>query len=169
MAVSHGGSEMRFAAWVKFRDTSFVLFCSRPDKNACTGFFLVTSYAFGAAPQDALSPYRRMDYGTALFWTYQVAPGNIAQKGIAVRLDDGPGRVSKGRAWIPSRRGSQLAWGDSPSCERPRSDQLGTVHQASVCAYRGVCSVHQGVVGWSATPASAAEHRGFGESPTASR
>ena len=38
--------------------------------------------------------------GPALFWTYQVAPGNIAQKGIAVRLDDGPGGVSKGRAWM---------------------------------------------------------------------
>ena len=63
-------------------------------------FLVLTSLAFGAAPQDALPPYRRMDYGPALFWTYQVAPGNIAQKGIAVRLDDGPGGVSKGRAWM---------------------------------------------------------------------
>jgi hypothetical protein len=45
-------------------------------------------------------PYQRMDLGPALFWTYQIAPGNIAQKGIAIRLDDGPGGVSKGRAWI---------------------------------------------------------------------
>ena len=44
--------------------------------------------------------YLRMDLGPALFWTYQVAPGNIAQKGIAIRLDDGPGGVSKGRAWM---------------------------------------------------------------------
>ena len=36
-----------------------------------------------------------MDFGPALFWTYQVAPGNIAQKGMAIRLDDGPGGVSK--------------------------------------------------------------------------
>jgi hypothetical protein len=56
--------------------------------------------AFSAAPQDALPPYRRMDFGPALFWTYQIAPGNIAQKGIAIRLDDGPGGVSKGRAWM---------------------------------------------------------------------
>ena len=54
----------------------------------------------GAAPQGTLPPYRRMDYGPALFWTLQVAPGNIAQKGIAIRLDDGPGGVSKGRAWM---------------------------------------------------------------------
>jgi glucose/arabinose dehydrogenase/mono/diheme cytochrome c family protein len=48
----------------------------------------------------SLPPYKRMDFGPALFWTYEIAPGNIAQKGIAVRLDDGPGGVSKGRAWI---------------------------------------------------------------------
>ena len=48
----------------------------------------------------SLPPYQRMNFGPALFWTYQIAPGNIAQKGIAVRLDDGPGGVSKGRAWM---------------------------------------------------------------------
>ncbi len=48
----------------------------------------------------SLPPYRLMDFGPALFWTYEIAPGNIAQKGIAVRLDDGPGGVSKGRAWM---------------------------------------------------------------------
>jgi mono/diheme cytochrome c family protein len=48
----------------------------------------------------SLPPYQRMDLGPALFWTYEVAPGNIAQKGIAIRLDDGPGGVSKGRAWM---------------------------------------------------------------------
>ena len=49
---------------------------------------------------DALPLYRRMDFGPALFWTYQVAPDNIAQKGIAIRLDEGSGGVSKGRAWM---------------------------------------------------------------------
>ena len=44
--------------------------------------------------------YRQMDFGPALLWTYQVAPGNIAYKGIAIRLDDGPGGVSKGKAWM---------------------------------------------------------------------
>ena len=58
--------------------------------------------ARGAAEVEdrSLPPYQRMDLGPALFWTYQVAPGNIAQKGIAIRLDDGPGGVSKGRAWM---------------------------------------------------------------------
>ena len=56
---------------------------------------IISTAAFAALP-----PYQRMDFGPALFWTYQVAPGNIAQKGIAIRLDDGPGGVSKGRAWM---------------------------------------------------------------------
>ncbi|HKQ40727.1 MAG TPA: DUF6797 domain-containing protein [Verrucomicrobiae bacterium] len=56
---------------------------------------LLSSSAFAAAP-----PYQRMDFGPVLFWTLQVAPGNIAQKGIAIRLDDGPGGISKGRAWM---------------------------------------------------------------------
>jgi len=56
---------------------------------------MLNTVAFAAAP-----PYQRMDFGPELFWTYEIAPGNIAQKGIAIRLDDGPGGVSKGRAWM---------------------------------------------------------------------
>jgi len=56
---------------------------------------MLSTVAFAASP-----PYQRMDFGPALFWTYQIAPGNIAQKGIAIRLDDGSGGVSKGRAWM---------------------------------------------------------------------
>ncbi|MCH1506499.1 MAG: DUF1592 domain-containing protein [Verrucomicrobiales bacterium] len=44
--------------------------------------------------------YERMNFGPMLDWTYQVAPGNIAYKAIAIRLDDGPGGVSKGRHWM---------------------------------------------------------------------
>jgi mono/diheme cytochrome c family protein len=47
-----------------------------------------------------LPPYQRMELGNALFWTLEVAADNIAQKGIAVRLDEGPGGVTKGRAWM---------------------------------------------------------------------
>jgi len=56
---------------------------------------LVCSAAFAAD-----EPYQRMDFGPTLFWTYQVAPDNLAQKGLAVRLDEGAGGVSKGRAWM---------------------------------------------------------------------
>ncbi len=44
--------------------------------------------------------YERMNFGPMLDWTYQVAPGNIAYKAIAIRLDNGPGGVSKGRHWM---------------------------------------------------------------------
>jgi hypothetical protein len=53
-----------------------------------------------AAAVDQTPFYLKMNFGPALNWTYQVAPGNIAYKGIAVRLDEGPGGVSKGRAWM---------------------------------------------------------------------
>lgn len=48
----------------------------------------------------SLPPYQRMELGNTLSWTFEVAAGNIAQKGIAVRLDDGPGGVTQGRAWM---------------------------------------------------------------------
>ncbi|QTN31100.1 cytochrome C oxidase Cbb3 [Akkermansiaceae bacterium] len=44
--------------------------------------------------------YKIQDHGNALFWTLQVEPGNIAQKGIAIRVDAGPGGVSAGKAWM---------------------------------------------------------------------
>ncbi len=58
----------------------------------------------GVAPESAPAqrppPYKTMDFGPALFWTYQVAPGNFAYKGIAIRLDPGPGGVAAGHAWM---------------------------------------------------------------------
>jgi hypothetical protein len=45
-------------------------------------------------------PYVQMELGPVLLWTLQVAEKNIAQKAIAVRVDDGPGGVTKGRAWM---------------------------------------------------------------------
>src|SRR5688572_30914450 len=56
---------------------------------------MLSTVAFAAAPQ-----YQQMNFGPVLFWTLQVAPANIAQKGIAIRLDAGDGGVSKGRAWM---------------------------------------------------------------------
>lgn len=55
----------------------------------------------GPEPQ-MLEPWVTMDYGPTLINTYEVGSDgtNIAQKGIAVRLDSGPGGVSRGSAWI---------------------------------------------------------------------
>ena len=52
------------------------------------------------AGEDPSRQFEKMNFGPVLDWTYQVAPENIAYKGIAVRLDAGEGGVSKGRAWM---------------------------------------------------------------------
>ena len=44
--------------------------------------------------------YIDMDYGPFLSATLEVAPGNIANKGIAIRLDPGPGGISHGREFF---------------------------------------------------------------------
>ena len=47
-------------------------------------------------------PWTLMDYGPSLINTIEVSDdgSNIAQKGIAVRLDDGPGGVESGSHWM---------------------------------------------------------------------
>lgn len=54
----------------------------------------------GPAPA-SVDPWMAMDYGPSLMNTYEVGgPGpNFAYKGIAVRLDAGPGGVSRGKSW----------------------------------------------------------------------
>ncbi len=54
----------------------------------------------GPAPA-AMDPWIAMDYGPSLMATVEAGDDgtNIAYKGIAVRLDPGPGGVSRGRAW----------------------------------------------------------------------
>jgi hypothetical protein len=49
-----------------------------------------------------IEPWVTMDYGPSLVHTYEIGSGgaNIAQKGIAVRLDTGAGGVSRGREWM---------------------------------------------------------------------
>ena len=48
-----------------------------------------------------IEPWSAMDYGPTLTATYEVGDdgSNFAYKGIAVRLDAGPGGVSRGRHW----------------------------------------------------------------------
>jgi putative heme-binding domain-containing protein len=55
---------------------------------------------FGPAPA-SVEPWVAMDYGPSLANTYEVSRTgpNIAYKGIAVRLDAGPGGVSRGKSW----------------------------------------------------------------------
>lgn len=55
----------------------------------------------GPAPKK-IEPWATMDYGPVLANTYEIGGDgrNFAYKGIAVRLDAGPGGVSRGRAWV---------------------------------------------------------------------
>jgi len=55
----------------------------------------------GAEPVE-IQPWVTMDYGPSLMASYEISNGdgsNIVNKGIAIRLDSGPGGVSRGRAW----------------------------------------------------------------------
>ena len=54
----------------------------------------------GPAPSQ-IEPWSAMDYGPALSATIEVSDdgSNFAYKGVAVRLDAGPGGVSRGRHW----------------------------------------------------------------------
>jgi putative heme-binding domain-containing protein len=57
--------------------------------------------SMGPEPVD-IEPWVTMDYGPSLMATYEVSGGerpNIVAKGIAIRLDPGPGGISRGRAW----------------------------------------------------------------------
>jgi putative heme-binding domain-containing protein len=48
-----------------------------------------------------IEPWVSMNYGPSLMATLEVGnQGNFAYKGIAVRLDNGPGGVSRGRHWM---------------------------------------------------------------------
>ena len=71
----------------------------------CRGLGLALLWISAATAQDrgiklTGKPYIDMDYGAFLTASIEVAPGNIAQKGIAIRLDEGPGGVSQGNAFV---------------------------------------------------------------------
>ncbi|MDE0838012.1 MAG: c-type cytochrome [Kiritimatiellae bacterium] len=50
-------------------------------------------------PVEEGKAYTRMNYGASLNWTLQVDAGNIVQKGIITRLDEGLGGIVNGSAW----------------------------------------------------------------------
>ncbi len=70
-----------------------------PDTSYLAG--LPTGDTFGPEPS-TLEPWVIMDYGPSLMASIEVGRdgSNLAAKGVAVRLDSGPGGVSRGRQWI---------------------------------------------------------------------
>lgn len=79
------------------------------DRNASEYFELRDDYLAqlpqgderGPAPSK-IEPWSQSDYGPRLVNTYEIGRGgrNIAQKGIALQLDDSPGGIAHGRAWV---------------------------------------------------------------------
>ena len=71
-----------------------------PSSLAIAATFSIS--ALGQADDVELTgrPYIDMNYGPYLSASIEVAPGNIAYKGIAIRLDAGPGGVSKGSEFV---------------------------------------------------------------------
>jgi hypothetical protein len=58
------------------------------------------AHAAQAPQQTGIPGYKAMDYGPFFSATLEVAPGNIANKGIAIRLDAGDGGVARGRDFV---------------------------------------------------------------------
>ena len=56
--------------------------------------------AGAAGAQEAGRPWSDMDYGPYKVHSYIVEPGNNANKGIAIRVDDGPGGVARGTEFL---------------------------------------------------------------------
>jgi len=80
----------------------------RPDNPS--QYFEVDDDYLGGLPQgdyrgpepSPMQPWITMDYGSSLINTYEVGSdgSNFAHKGIATRLDDGAGGVSRGSRWM---------------------------------------------------------------------
>lgn len=60
----------------------------------------VTLAGAGGAQELTGRPWSDMDYGPFKVHSYIVEPGNNANKGIAIRLDEGPGGVAKGSEFL---------------------------------------------------------------------
>jgi hypothetical protein len=75
-----------------------------PDQYSAVSEDYLTSLPSGSSkgPEpEVISPWTTMDYGPMLMTTIQFGDNdNIAQKAIAVRVDDGPGGVARGSAWV---------------------------------------------------------------------
>ncbi len=99
----------------------------------------------GPAPSN-LEPWIAMDYGPSLINTYEIGNNgkNFAFKGIAVRVDPGPGGVSRGRDWMVFDHDTlrmAAAWSARPkSKDMPFIDWQG-IH------FDGQHQVHPHVVG----------------------
>ena len=76
-----------------------------PDQYSSVNATYLASLPSGSSrgPEpELIEPWSTMDYGPMLITTIQFGaqPDNIAQKAIAIRVDEGPGGIARGDAWI---------------------------------------------------------------------
>lgn len=111
--LTHGYGMMQPQAWMVPQQKYDVIHYLRETflkpKNA-SQYFEVTDTWRADLPVGKLTgpaaanaePWVAMNYGSTLINTYEVGESgsNFAQKGIAMRLDAGPGGISRGRNWM---------------------------------------------------------------------
>lgn len=111
--LTHGYGMMQPQAWMVPRQKYDVIHYLRETflkpKNS-SQYFAVTDAWRAGLPKGKLTgpdaanaePWVAMNYGSTLINTYEVGESgsNFAQKGIAMRLDEGPGGISRGRHWM---------------------------------------------------------------------
>jgi len=110
--LTHGFGMMNAQRWMVPRQKYDVIHYVREQflkPHNTTQYFDVTEkYLAGLPTGDTLGPepvvskpWSEMDYGPSMSGTIEVSRdgSNIAQKGIAIRLDDGPGGVESGKYW----------------------------------------------------------------------
>ncbi|MEP3477962.1 MAG: DUF6797 domain-containing protein [Fuerstiella sp.] len=111
--LTHGYGMMQSQAWMvpqqKYDVIHYVRQTFLKPKNTGQYFEVTDSWRAGL-PKGKLTgpaaanaePWVAMNYGSTLMNTYEVGESgsNFAQKGIAMRLDEGPGGISRGRHWM---------------------------------------------------------------------
>jgi putative heme-binding domain-containing protein len=111
--LTHGAGMMVAQSWMvpsqKYDVIHYIRETFLKDKNpkwyaAVTPEYLAglpAGKSRGPAPA-TIEPWRTHDYGPFLAGTFEVGEGagNVARKGLAVRLDPGSGGVGRGRAWV---------------------------------------------------------------------
>ena len=111
--LTHGGGLMVPQTWMVPQQKYDVIHYIRehflrennPDQYADVSERYLTSLPRGSSrgpePQ-VIEPWTTMDYGPMLTTTIEFGNdgSNIAQKAIAIRLDDGPGGIARGNKWV---------------------------------------------------------------------
>ena len=111
--LTHGYGMMNPQRWMVPQQKYAVIYYIRKKflepHNASQRFDVTDEYLAGLPSGDTFGPkpvlakpWTKMDYGPSWFNTVEVSKdgSNIAQKGIAIRLDDGPGGIESGKYWM---------------------------------------------------------------------